>query len=279
MFQGDRTLAQLLENLSLEEQLICSKAEFEKRIEACKNYYGCDDDDDDEWSKEPDYYCCTKHNRLCQDAVDRYDMLELLKTTEAWYKDLHRLELPEETFIKLFVESLPDDVYILMEEVHMGRFKSCTNCDKESDNSDGYDFYTSVGLHSLAECFCTRCGEGLLYWTEQKTGKYVPPDCTCIGDIVFLKASNQIYCKECRREFVDVHSSDTEADEDSHSSDSPSRSSTEKTGALTGYVCRREFVDVHSSDTEADEDSHSSDSPSRSSTEKTGALTGYCSIL
>lgn len=111
MFQGDRTLAQLLENLSLEEQVICSKAEFERRIKATNNYYGSDDDDDDdddddEWSRSPDYTCCAKHNRSCQDAINRYDMLELLKTAEAWYKDLHRLELPEETFIKLFVESL-----------------------------------------------------------------------------------------------------------------------------------------------------------------------------
>ncbi|BBB16560.1 iap-like protein [Heliothis virescens ascovirus 3j] len=262
MFQGDRTLAQLLENLSLEEQVICSKAEFERRIKATNNYYGSDDDDDDddddELSRSPDYICCAKHNRSCQDAINRYDMLELLKTAEAWYKDLHRLELPEETFIKLFVESLPDDVYVFMEEVNMDRFNSCSNCDNESDYSNSYSFYKSIGLYSLAECFCTSCGEGLLYWTEQKTGKYVPPDCTCTGDIVFLKASNQIYCKVCRREFVDVHSSDTEADEDSHSSDSPSRKSTEKTGASTGY---------------------SSDSPSRKSTEKTGALTGYCCVL
>ncbi|AJP09059.1 iap-like protein [Heliothis virescens ascovirus 3f] len=217
MSQDEQTceIAQLFENLSHEDMVKRAKEEFWRRIQVCGNYYGYDSDDSNRSYGAPDT-CCVKHNSLCQDALDKYDMTELLQTAETWYKELHSLGLNDETFVELFLQSLPEDVYVLLDDVNMGRYTYCINCDEKVNDDDGsYNFYNTVGLISLSECFCSKCGEELLYGTEIMNSTWVPPDCPCNGDIVFLKALNQVYCKECRREFVDIQSSDTENEEQS----------------------------------------------------------------
>nr|WRQ96268.1 maco-A 30 [Mamestra configurata nucleopolyhedrovirus A] len=193
-------LAQLFENLSHEAMIDCAKVEFRNRIEPCKYEHYSDDDSDDYI-----YFCCANHNSVCQDALDKYDMIKLLQTAETWYKELHRLELPDETFVELFVKSLPDDVYVLLEHVDMDMGESCINCDENSVKSDDkeYNFYTSVGLVSLAECFCSKCGEELLYVSNEFACKNMGyADCPCESDSATLIALKQSYCKQCRREFV-----------------------------------------------------------------------------
>lgn len=196
-------LVKLFENLSHEDMIDSAKVEFQNRIEQCKNYYDSDTDDSD---NNVEYTCCAKHNSLCQYAIEKYDMIKLLQTAETWYKDLHRLELADEKFVQLFVESLPEDVYVLLEHVDMTMVKTCFNCDETStiDDSDGeYNFYTSVGLVSLAECFCSKCGEELLYVTNEFACKNMGyADCSCESDSATLIALKQSYCKQCRREFV-----------------------------------------------------------------------------
>nr|QEE79917.1 Maco-A 30 [Mamestra configurata nucleopolyhedrovirus A] len=196
-------LAQLFENLSHEAMIDCAKIEFRNRIEPCKYEYYSDDDSDD----NVQYLCCAKHNSVCRDALDKYDMIKLLQTAETWYKELHRVELPDETFVELFVKSLPDDVYVLLEHVDMEMYGSCINCDENSVKSDDkeYNFYTSVGLMSLAECFCSKCGEQLLYVSNEFACKNMGyADCPCESDSATLIALKQNYCKQCRREFVYV---------------------------------------------------------------------------
>nr|QGX02275.1 maco-A 30 [Mamestra configurata nucleopolyhedrovirus A] len=195
-------LAELFENLSYEDMIDCAKIEFRNRIEPCKYEHYSDDDSDD----DVQYLCCAKHNSVCRDALDKYDMIKLLQTAETWYKELHRLELPDETFVELFVESLPKDVYVLLEHVDMTMFKTCFNCDESStidDSNDEYNFYTSVGLVSLAECFCSKCGDELLYNDKEFTYKIMGrADCQCEDDYATLLALKQSYCKQCRREFI-----------------------------------------------------------------------------
>nr|UVZ34864.1 hypothetical protein [Melanchra picta nucleopolyhedrovirus] len=195
-------LAELFKNLSHEAMIDCAKMEFRNRIEPCKYEYYSDDDSDDDV-----YFCCAKHNSVCRDALDKYDMIKLLQTAETWYKELHRLKLPDETFVELFVKSLPDDVYVLLEHVDMEMYGSCINCDENSVKSDDkeYNFYTSVGLMSLVECFCSKCGEQLLYDIQEVVRKIMGlPDCECDSDAAILIALKQSYCKQCRREFVYV---------------------------------------------------------------------------
>nr|WNA17404.1 hypothetical protein [Alphabaculovirus mabrassicae] len=203
MAQNKQTseLAQLFENLSHEAMIDRAKVEFQNRIEKCKNYYDSDADDSD---NDVEYHCCAKHNRLCQYAMDKYDMIKLLQTAETWYKELHCLELDNETFLELFIKSLPDNVYVLLDHVEINMYGSCCNCDENTvkgDNEEHYNFYTSVGLVSLAECFCSKCGDELLYSDEEN--KYnVTIDCECEGDNVILLALKQAYCKQCQREFI-----------------------------------------------------------------------------
>lgn len=180
-----------------------ARVEFRDRIKQCKYYYNdLDDDDDDDSNDENDsynYYCCAKHNRLCMRALETYDMIELLRAAESWYKELHRLELPNETFVELFVKSLPEDVFVLMDEIDMTYCEHCPECQRDHEHKEG--FYFNVGLMSLAECFCSGCGNGLLL-DETKKSLVALPECDCNGgDDVLLNVSNQVYCKLCRREY------------------------------------------------------------------------------